>query len=146
MGKRDVAESFAAAAPAGQSSAAPREDSIRTDAQVIRGRATYEGKTYYLLYDGTTSRGRGVKLAFRDGSRVFWARNPDAVKTIASYQEARSIDGLRIYAERQKAREHGHVTHGGGRCKGCGGEVKDAPHHRAMDGYCGGCAFDEFDC
>jgi hypothetical protein len=34
---------------------------------------------------------------------------------------------------------------GGGRCRGCGGAVKDAPHHRAMEGYCGSCAFDEFD-
>ena len=36
---------------------------------------------------------------------------------------------------------------GGGdrRCKSCGGPVVDAPHHRAMSGYCGSCAFDEFD-
>ena len=33
----------------------------------------------------------------------------------------------------------------GGRCKECGGEIVDAPHHRAMMGYCGDCAFDEFD-
>lgn len=35
---------------------------------------------------------------------------------------------------------------GGGRCRGCGGAVVNAPHHRAMEGYCGSCAFDEFDC
>lgn len=34
----------------------------------------------------------------------------------------------------------------GGRCRGCRGEIADAPHHRAMHGYCGSCAFDEFDC
>lgn len=33
-----------------------------------------------------------------------------------------------------------------GRCKGCGGEIRDARYHRAMGGYCGECAFDEFDC
>jgi len=32
-----------------------------------------------------------------------------------------------------------------GRCRGCHGQIKDAPHHRAMQGYCGECAFDEFD-
>lgn len=32
-----------------------------------------------------------------------------------------------------------------GRCKGCGGAIRDAGHHRAMGGYCGSCAFDEFD-
>jgi hypothetical protein len=32
-----------------------------------------------------------------------------------------------------------------GRCRECHGPIKDAPHHRAMQGYCGECAFDEFD-
>lgn len=32
-----------------------------------------------------------------------------------------------------------------GRCKGCGHAIRNAPHHRAMGGYCGECAFDEFD-
>jgi hypothetical protein len=32
-----------------------------------------------------------------------------------------------------------------GRCRGCGGPLVNAPHHRAMGGYCGSCAFDEFD-
>lgn len=33
-----------------------------------------------------------------------------------------------------------------GRCRGCRGPIVNASHHRAMEGYCGGCAFDEFDC
>lgn len=32
------------------------------------------------------------------------------------------------------------------RCRGCGGAIRHAAHHRAMGGYCGDCAFDEFDC
>jgi len=32
------------------------------------------------------------------------------------------------------------------RCKECRGALVDAPHHVAMEGYCGACAFDEFDC
>lgn len=30
-------------------------------------------------------------------------------------------------------------------CRGCGGAIVHASHHRAMQGYCGHCAFDEFD-
>lgn len=30
-------------------------------------------------------------------------------------------------------------------CRGCGGPVVSVSYHRAMDGYCGSCAFDEFD-
>lgn len=33
----------------------------------------------------------------------------------------------------------------GGRCRECGGAIVDAPHHRAMGGLCGECAFDEYD-
>jgi len=35
---------------------------------------------------------------------------------------------------------------GSGRCRACGGPIRHAAHHRAMGGYCGNCAFDEFDC
>ena len=31
-------------------------------------------------------------------------------------------------------------------CRVCRGPVVNAPHHQAMEGYCGECAFDEFDC
>lgn len=33
-----------------------------------------------------------------------------------------------------------------GGCRGCGGPIVHAREHRAMEGYCGSCAFDEFDC
>ncbi len=32
-----------------------------------------------------------------------------------------------------------------GQCRSCSNAYVDAPHHRAMEGYCGYCAFDEFD-
>lgn len=32
-----------------------------------------------------------------------------------------------------------------GRCRDCRGPIRDAPHHRAMGGLCGECAFDEYD-
>lgn len=33
-----------------------------------------------------------------------------------------------------------------GRCRECGGPIRNAPHHKAMGGLCGQCAFDEYDC
>lgn len=32
-----------------------------------------------------------------------------------------------------------------GRCRSCHGPIMNAPHHRAMGGLCGNCAFDEYD-
>lgn len=31
------------------------------------------------------------------------------------------------------------------RCRGCKGPIRHAKHHRAMGGYCGSCAHDEYD-
>jgi hypothetical protein len=47
-------------------------------------------------------------------------------------------------AERSNGYRNPVVRRGG--CRGCGGPIRDASHHRAMEGYCGSCAFDEFDC
>jgi hypothetical protein len=86
-----------------------RTEGIALDARVIRGRATYEGKTYYLLARGISSRTDKpyAKLAFRDGSRVFWARDPRAVRIIKEYREPTSIESLRAYAERRQAEQSG---------------------------------------
>lgn len=55
----------------------------------------------------------------------------------AAYQRAKAIvDGARSSRSRRSSY----------RCRGCGGPLRDASHHRAMGGYCGYCAFDEFDC
>ena len=32
-----------------------------------------------------------------------------------------------------------------GRCRECRGAIEHAPHHRAVGGLCGSCAFDEYD-
>ncbi len=39
----------------------------------IAGKATYKGRAYLLLWEGDTKRGTAAKLAFADGSKVFWA-------------------------------------------------------------------------
>lgn len=44
-----------------------------TDEDRIEGKATYKGKPYLLVWEGITSRGQAAKLAFTDGSKMFWA-------------------------------------------------------------------------
>lgn len=88
---------------------------------------------------GAARAGQTVTVTKRDGSRrtetvsrVLWAGDGVSICAIAS-SGARSSSAPRR-------------SGGSGGCRGCGGRVVDAPHHRAMAGYCGHCAFDEFDC
>jgi hypothetical protein len=145
--KQDIAESIVGKACSVAPAKKAGDDSISTSAEVVIGRAKYQGKTYYLLFDGhAKSDGRRiVKLAFRDGSKVFWAKEISAVQVLATYQKPKSIDDLQAYAEKARKTEAGESGHFK-RCRCCGGSIIDAPHHRAMNGYCGSCAFDEFDC
>lgn len=87
---------------------------------------TYKGKTYRILYIGATKFGKRARLQFMDGSKDFWV-GADLV-TIGASSSGQSRP----------------ASHSG-RCRGCGGSIQDAAHHRAMEGYCGDCAFDEFD-
>ena len=45
------------------------------------------------------------------------------------------------------SRRSGPVSSGpaSGKCRECRGPIRNAPHHRAMGGLCGNCAFDEYD-
>lgn len=94
--------------------------------------ANYNGRSYRLLWVGVTKYGRRAHLSFMDGSKDFWV---DASRV--SEQAAEQHTSSTTVFQR-------HVGHG--RCRECGGEIKDAPHHRAMGGLCGDCAFDEYDC
>lgn len=82
IGKRDVAERLRAElVTKSTEQKASAEDAPKSDRQieavddrtVVRGRAWYKGKEYLLLWDGNTKRGYAAKLAFTDGSKVFWA-------------------------------------------------------------------------
>jgi len=86
----------------------------------------YKGKKYKLVWVGPTKFGRRAKLQFLNGQKEFWV-DEDAISPSGSTGYGGSSSGR------------------GGRCRGCGGLIRDAPHHRAMGGYCGSCAFDEFD-
>lgn len=98
-GKKDLAEELKGkleTTPQGER----RDETVTLDSRVIRGRVEYKGKTYYML---AQRRDRtGCKLAFRDGSRVFWTRQGTPFTVLKIYDEPRSISELRAYAERRK--------------------------------------------
>jgi hypothetical protein len=108
-GKREEAEQLVAKLQSDEQAARQqeREQGISTSACVIRGRAEYQGKVYYLLAHGVTKEGKPyVKLCFRDGSKVFWAANVAEVKILREYDDPCSIDSLRQYAAaKAKARK-----------------------------------------
>lgn len=92
-GKRDVAEQLAgtvsaapAAAPAapGSDRGAKLADKVGDDTAVF-GRGVYKSREYLILWMGRTARGEAAKLAFLDGSSVFWA-DADAVRVTKRYE------------------------------------------------------------
>lgn len=152
-GKKEVAEQIVAEAGQVQEQNHERERTEGVDkrARVIKGKARYKGRTYLVLFNGQTKRGPAAKLCFRDGSNVFWA-DGSAVEITKIYREPLSIARLDELAA--EYREHGGDSEAvaearaekSGRCRGCGGPITNAAHHAAMGGYCGTCAFDEYDC
>jgi hypothetical protein len=97
--------------------------------------ASYNGRNYKVLWIGATKYGRRAHLAFLDGSKDFWV---DAARVSQQGQfDPHAGTGSGVSSPRYM---------GHGRCRECGGPIKDAKHHRAMGGLCGECAFDEYDC
>lgn len=88
--------------------------------------ASYKGRQYKLLWIGQTKFGRRAKLGFFDGSKEFWV---DAA--LVSISQASGRSRRRVSSDC---------------CRECGGPLVSAPHHAAMGGLCGHCAFDEYDC
>lgn len=121
VGDHAKAEQIASTASSAAATPRPEFDAARTP---IRGRAEYKGKGGYLvLWEGTTSRGDAVKLAFRDGSSTFWA---DAAQVRITKRYGRedyrtgrteypTLDSLRRYAEEARQRE----AAGGSSCWRC---------------------------
>ena len=100
------------------------------DEQVVAGRATYKGKTYYIagriergrtrwdrdrVHPVETRDGAKVLLVFRDGSKTFWAAR-EAVQVVKSYSTPQTIGGLREFAQRERR----HREAGGAVCVECG--------------------------
>lgn len=160
----ELAETLSGATESAPDSQPRNERPAPGDDAVVAARATYKGRTYYVAgrvvrgrtaWDETveqiiTRDGGKTLLYFRDGSSSFWA-NRAVVDVVKVYGRPQTIGRLREFAA--KAREAGGAeeyleqrAERSGRCRGCGGPIRDARHHAAMGGYCGSCAFDEFDC
>jgi hypothetical protein len=56
-----------------------------TDSSPIVGRAKYKGREYLLVWEGNTRRGPSAKLAFLDGSSIFWTA-PGTYEVTKYYQ------------------------------------------------------------
>lgn len=74
-GRQAVAETIVAELGGSEAAAAraPAKAERLTAASAIAGRARYKGREYLLVWEGSTSRGHAAKLAFMDGSQIFWA-------------------------------------------------------------------------
>ena len=97
-GKQDVADEIHSRF--GDAKPAPRTEITGRDLRVI-GRADYKGRTYLLVREGQTRYGYGHKLAFRDGSKVFWAKGD--VRVTKRYEEPMTVGAIQDFADRMRA-------------------------------------------
>ena len=90
VSKPEVAQEIAAAASSTPAASPPatvgaRKSETLSDDSTVAGRARYKGREYLLVWEGTTSRGAAAKLAFLDGTNVFWA-DGSAIQVTKRYQ------------------------------------------------------------
>lgn len=137
--KREVAEQFSAAEAPQSATSTPVPSSDRPapgGSAIVAGRATYKGKTYYVLgrkvrgrthWDDTvtpiqTRDGSKLLLSFRDGSKSFWASTSEA-KIVKVFQKGKTIDALRKFAEESRAQGGGIPAGRSYVCEECGERV-----------------------
>jgi hypothetical protein len=112
IGDHAKAVELAGGAQSGDSgSEQPRNaDQLSADAR-IAGKARYKGREYLLVWEGATKRGRAAKLAFTDGSKVFWANAGEYEVTKiyesreSSYRGGRSPTEHMTFGRLQRLRE-----------------------------------------
>ena len=111
---------------------------LAKDCENILGRASFGGKSYYLVGEGANERGARVKLLFRDGSQTFFKPAVE-VEITKKYQKPTTLARLQAFAEKLKAEEdeslpfveecwecgaqyrtHGNVEDGNMGCRRCG--------------------------
>lgn len=134
------------------------------DTDTLHGRGRHQGKSCLIVWMGNTARGRSAKLANLGGTMMWWAP-ADEVEVQKVYgggwtEDDRGREHRRqpmtwgkLKQLREEFRAGGGTVVGvrearaarSGCCQACGGELKDAGHHKAMGGLCGSCAFDEYD-
>lgn len=80
------------------------EAGVDVDARVIVGKAKYRGKVYHVLVAPRRSKDGALvcKLAFRNGSGSFWAKEASEVQMLREYREPTSINALRAFAEQMR--------------------------------------------
>ena len=98
---------------------------------------------------GTATTGQTITVRAANGKtwtavvdRVLWTGTSNGERVSLCSTRPREA-GTRTTGRGTNPRAH---TPNGKRCRACGGAMMHAPHHRSMHGYCGACAFDEFDC
>lgn len=117
-GKRDVAEQLVADAAAtpvaakgpGSDRGARGDEKVSPDT-VILARVNYRGRPALMLWEGTTSRGLGAKLASMDGARIFWAERSE-VTVVRQYGPASDSSYGRNGWGRRQARGQQPMTFG----------------------------------
>lgn len=85
--------------------------------------------------------GRDVTVTKRDGS----TSTVEIAAILGQNEHGEWICSIPAQKQSQSPRRRTQTAPQRTSCRGCRGPIRDAPHHRAMDGYCGSCAFDEFD-
>lgn len=100
-----------------------------------------DGSWGVRLSGSAPQRGQVLAVARKDGTvtmvtveRVIWSGNGAHLCAIAQERLQRAAAPRPSRGPRS------------GRCRECGGALVSVPHHRAMGGLCGQCAFDEYDC
>ena len=114
------------------------EQYLDRDRSHVLGRATYKGRTYYVVGRGQGQRGPWVRLMFRDGTKTFFA-DASLVETVASYQQPRTLAGLQRYAEQaREAKREGHGIQSRNGCicdcADCNGRCRCASHCNCRGG------------
>lgn len=144
--KAEQAQSLVSALNTQQAAAAQQERAagIALTDRAIRGRAKYKGREYYLLASGISKTGKPyAKLASKDGTLVFWAKEGEPVHVVKSYDDATSIQALRDFAARRKAEGDSGLSYSGaGPRTGCSCGSRE---NYSQPTDCASCQFDQDD-
>ena len=128
-GREEVARSVMERAIARLSEKRERGDTVDPSEKAIFGIAYYKGRKYPVLWHGTTRSGEyRAKLAFWDGSKVFWTKEP--FELAASWSTPKSLEDLRGSGPRRKSKYPASVPASHGR------SYRRAPRCGCTDPYC----------
>ena len=133
-GKREIAAEIAeASGGSSPAKAEGRPTESLSDDSLVAGKALYKGKQYLLLWEGETKRGRAAKLAFLDGSSVFWA-DASGVQVLKRYQARQDRYGRAekmTFGRLQRLREQ----YAEAKAQGYEDGIRDGPRYEC--GECG---------